>query len=218
MDSTTLDLAADLAPRSMAFGPLTIAYDDRVLTPRPWTVLQSQWARELLASVPAGPVLELCSGAGHIGLLAVHDTDRALVCVDVDPVACGFAEENARAAGRAGLVDVRNVAMDELDHDEPFPLIVADPPWVRSEQVECFPADPVRAIDGGDDGLALARQCVAAIDRHLHPHGAALLQLGSLEQARSLRAELPDRLRMGDVRAEAGSGLVLLLQRPEALS
>lgn len=214
MDHTSLDLA----PRSMTFGPLSIAYDDRVLTPRPWTVLQSEWARELLATAPPGPVLELCSGAGHIGLLAVHGTDRRLVCVDVDPVACGYAELNARAAGLDGRVEIRNTAMEDLAPGELFPVIVADPPWVRTEQVDCFPADPVRAIDGGSDGLALARQCVAAIDRHLDPRGAALLQLGSLDQARSLRAELPDSLRMSDVRAEAGSGLVLLLQRPEGLS
>ncbi|WP_364517455.1 methyltransferase [Nocardioides sp. LML1-1-1.1] len=214
MDHTSLDLA----PRSMTFGPLSIAYDDRVLTPRPWTVLQSEWARELLETAPPGPVLELCSGAGHIGLLAVHDTDRALVCVDVDPIACGYAEANARAAGRAGLVDVRNVAMGELAAGELFPVVVADPPWVLSDQVGCFPADPVRAIDGGADGLALARECVATIDRHLDPRGAALLQLGSLDQARSLRGELPDSLRMSDIRAEAGCGLVLLLQRPEGLS
>ena len=58
--------------RTMTFGDLEIAYDDRVLTPRPWTALQSEWAAELLESAPAGPVLELCAGAGQIGLLAVR--------------------------------------------------------------------------------------------------------------------------------------------------
>lgn len=212
MDHTRLDLA----PRSATFGPLRITHDDRVLAPRPWTVLQSEWAHELLATAPPGPVLELCSGAGHIGLLAVHGTDRGLVCVDVDPVACGYAEANAREAGRADLVEVRNIGMDEIDEAERFPVIVADPPWVRSEQVPCFPGDPVGAIDGGVDGLALARLCVATIDRHLHDGGSALLQLGSLEQARTLREELPPTLHAPDARAEAGCGLVLLLQRPGA--
>ena len=62
--------------RTIAFGPLTIAYDALVLEPRQWTTIQSEWARELLATAPPGPVLELCTGAGHIGLLAVTGTTR----------------------------------------------------------------------------------------------------------------------------------------------
>ena len=199
----------------MAFGPLTISYDDRVLTPRPWTVLQAEWARELLEDAPPGPVLELCCGAGQIGLLAVHGTGRRLVCVDVDPVACGYAAANARAAGRGDLVEVREVAVDGLSPDEVFPVVVADPPWVRTDQVGCFPEDPLRAIDGGDDGLRVARECLAAIDRHLHADGSALLQLGALDEARALRDELPSSLELVDLRAEPGCGLVLLLERPK---
>lgn len=210
-----MDLArSGLAPRSVPFGPLTIAYDDRVLTPRPWTVLQAEWARELLEGAPPGPVLELCSGAGQIGLLAVHGTGRRLVCVDVDPVACGYAVANARAAGRGDLVEVRELPLGDLPPEEVYPVIVADPPWVRTDQVGCFPADPVLAIDGGADGLRLARECVAAIDRHLHQDGSALLQLGAIEEARLLRDELPASLELVDLRAEPGCGLVLLLRRP----
>ena len=62
----------------MAFGGLTIAYDDRVLRPREWTTAQSDWAAELMVTAPGGPVLELCSGAGHIGLLAVAASGRRL--------------------------------------------------------------------------------------------------------------------------------------------
>lgn len=202
------------APLTMAFGPLSISYDDRVLTPRPWTQLQARWAAEILEEAPPGPVLELCSGAGHIGLLAVHGTDRRLVCVDVDPVACGFARRNADAAGRGGLVEVRNLAVDDFASDEQYPLIVADPPWVLSEHLACFPADPALAIDGGDDGLALARRCVAVIDQQLHPDGAALLQLGSVVQLETLTGELPSGLVAADVRAEPGRGLVVRLVRP----
>ncbi|MBI2244007.1 MAG: methyltransferase, partial [Nocardioides sp.] len=59
------------APETMGFGPLRITFDGRVLRPRPWTAAQSEWAAEILADAPAGPVLELCAGAGQIGLLAV---------------------------------------------------------------------------------------------------------------------------------------------------
>ena len=70
---------------TMTFGSLTIGYDEQVLEPRPWVLLQSQWARELLEDAPPGPVLELCTGAGHIGLVAVVGNDRTLVAVDANP-------------------------------------------------------------------------------------------------------------------------------------
>ncbi len=198
-------------PRSMTFGPLTIAYDERVLTPRPWTVLQAEWARELLEEAPPGPVLELCSGAGQIGLLAVHGTGRRLVCVDADPVACGYAATNAKAAGRGDLVEVREARLDGLAPDEVYPLVIADPPWVRTDQVGCFPADPVRAIDGGEDGLRVARACVAAIDRHLHADGSALLQLGAIEAARA-----QPRRAAGVARAGRRAGRAGVRSRPAA--
>lgn len=165
------------------FGLLRIRFDHRVLRPRPWTTAQSEWAAELAATAPPGPVLELCAGAGQIGLLAVLGTARPLVCVDVDPVACSFARCNAEAAGLVDRVEVREGHMDEVVRDdERFALVVADPPWVRRAEVGRYPEDPLRAIDGGDDGLDLARTCVAVARRHLLPGGSALLQLGTVDQ------------------------------------
>jgi methylase of polypeptide subunit release factors len=69
------------------FEGLEIRTDARVLTPRAWTAAQARWAAELARTAPAGPILELCSGAGHIWLLAARLSGRALVAVDVNPVA-----------------------------------------------------------------------------------------------------------------------------------
>ena len=84
MPEHDLDAATPAPPaRSrLTFGPVDIVFDESVLVPRPWTIAQSAWARQLIESVPAGDVLELCSGAGHIGLAAVHGTGRHLVQVD----------------------------------------------------------------------------------------------------------------------------------------
>jgi len=169
----------------LAFGGLTISYDHRVLEPRPWTMAQSSWAAELLANGPAGPVLELCAGVGHIGLAAVQDTQRELVMVDFNPITKHFAQHNAVVNNMAERVEFRLARMQNaLAAEECFGLIIADPPWVRSTETSRFPADPVLAIDGGDDGLDLARTCVELIDQHLANGGSALLQLGNTEQVR----------------------------------
>jgi release factor glutamine methyltransferase len=190
------------APEEMDFGRLRIAFDDRVLRPRPWTAAQSEWAAEILGTAPAGVVLELCSGAGQIGLLAVADTDRRLVCVDLNPVACDFARHNAAVAGLGDRVDVREGAIDESLRDgERFALVVADPPWVRRSDTGRYPEDPILAIDGGDDGLDVAWACVDVARRHLLPGGSLLLQIGTAEQVEALRQRLRDDvLRVSDVR------------------
>ena len=182
------------APETMGFGPLRITFDGRVLRPRPWTAAQSEWAAEILADAPAGPVLELCAGAGQIGLLAVAAAPRSLVCVDLDPVACDYARHNARAAGLDDRVEVREGSMEEVLRDsERFALVIADPPWVRREEIGRFPEDPRLAIDGGPDGMEVAWLCVDTARPHLMRGATVLLQLGIVEQVDLLRERLREQ-------------------------
>ncbi len=215
MDELELDTAPAAPPARarLPFGPVDIVFDDSVLVPRPWTLAQSAWARELLDSAAAGDVLELCSGAGHIGLAAVHSTDRHLVQVDREPHACELARENAAAAGVDA--DVRCGPMTKvLRDDEQFVLVIADPPWVPSAGVQVFPADPVWAIDGGDDGLDVARDCVRVAAQHLEPEGFVVLQLGSVEQCAQVEdTVLECGLVTAEVRDLAGGALALLRRR-----
>ncbi len=197
---------------TMTFGELRIAFDDRVLRPRSWTAEQGRWAAELIQAAPPGPVLELCSGAGHIGLLAVIGSERSLVCVDADQVACAYATDNAASAGISHRVEIRLARLDEaLQPKERFAVIIADPPWVRRGETERFPEDPLLAIDGGYDGLEVARVCLEVISGHLLPGGSALLQLGTAAQAETVRHELPTynpELAVTEVRELEGGVLI----------
>ncbi len=166
------------------FGGLAIAYDERVLTPRRWTTMQSHWAAELLRDARPGRVLELCAGAGHIGLLTVALEPRDLVMVDVNPHACDLARRNATANRLVASVEVRHGDLqDVLRADESFVGVIADPPWVPSADTDRFPNDPVLAIDGGNDGLAVAWSCLKVMARHLTTGGWGILQLGTEAQA-----------------------------------
>jgi release factor glutamine methyltransferase len=200
----------------MKFGALDISFDERVLRPRPWTQDQARWAAELLAdtTTPDGPVLEMCSGAGHIGLLTIALQPRGLVCVDRSAAACEFARANAEAAGLGGLVEVREADLEAaLRPGEHFSLVVADPPWVPSERTSAFPEDPLGAIDGGSDGLDVARVCLRVAAPHLLPGGSILLQLGGEDQVAALVREL-DGLTVLETRAAEGGSLVRLVTDP----
>jgi len=193
------------------FGDLRIAFDERVLRPRAWTENQSLWAAELLPSLPAGTVLELCSGAGQIGLLAVAGSGRRLVCVDLNPVAAEYIAANAVAAGLRNRVEIRLGRInDSLAPRERFPLIIADPPWVPRSQTARFPEDPLVAIDGGDDGMGVVRECLAAIEAHLGSGGVALLQLGPGGQAEAVAEMLAGtKLVAGETREFGERGVLL---------
>jgi release factor glutamine methyltransferase len=171
-----------------------------VLRPRPWTTRQSFWAADLLPTAPPGPVLELCCGAGQIGLLAVAASERRLVAVDASEVACELARHNAHAAAMAHRVEVRRGDLAEVvGPDERFAMVLADPPYLPSRDVARYPEDPVSAVDGGADGMALVWPCLDVVRDHLDPRGSALLQLRSVEQAR----------RVADALAEDGDLSVL---------
>lgn len=199
------------------FGGLTIDFDSTILRPRPWTTAQSYWAADLLSRSPEGPVLELCAGAGQIGLLAVREQVRDLVMVDADETACRYAERNAARARVPGAVTVRHGRIDEaLDVDERFVAVVADPPWVCSRDTQRFPEDPVTAIDGGPDGLQVAWTCLEVAAAHLLDDGWILLQLGSASQARTLVSRSRDRrlgLELVEQREFRDRGVLLHLVR-----
>ena len=174
----------------MTFSHLTIEFDDRVLQPRPWTAMQSTWAAELIPDSPVGRVLELCAGAGHIGLLAVSLANRPLVCVDLNPVACELSRRNAELAGLAADVEVRcGDLATVVPTGEEFGVVIADPPWVLAADTGRFPEDPLLAIDGGEDGLSVARECLRVAARSVADGGHVLIQLGTHEQARQLARE-----------------------------
>ncbi len=193
-----------MAQETMEFGPLVVTFDDSVLRPRPWTMLQASWTAELADDGRPGTILELCSGVGHIGQAAAVLTGRAVVQVDVDRHACDLAERNAAANGVGARVDVRCGDLDAvLEDGERFALVLADPPYVPQDEVDALPDDPDQAIDGGRDGLELLRRCVAVAGAHVEPDGAVLVQTLGREQVERLAPEVAAAgLELVEVRSE----------------
>ena len=83
-----------------------------------------------------------------------------------------------------------------------------------SAQTSRHPEDPVSAIDGGPDGLALVRTCLEVTGRHLLPGGAVVLQVGGADQVEAVSAHLDESdlpaLAMVDHRLHERGALVLL--------
>jgi methylase of polypeptide subunit release factors len=68
----------------------------------------------------------------------------------------------------------------------------------------------VLAIDGGDDGLSVVRECLTAIAKHLADGGVALLQLGPGDQAEAVTRLLAEtQLSAGEAREFDDRGVLL---------
>jgi release factor glutamine methyltransferase len=198
------------------FGGLSIASDDRVLSPRRWTTMQSYWAAELLRDSPPGRVLELCAGVGHIGLLCTALQPRDMVMVDADPQACALARRNATVNRLVASIDVRHGDLqDVIRADESFVGVIADPPWVPTAETGRFPQDPLMAIDGGVDGLAVAWSCLDVMARHLvRADGWGILQLGTHAQAERVAERCAEErlgLEVRETRAYQDRGVLVRL-------
>jgi methylase of polypeptide subunit release factors len=197
------------------FGPLDVEFDDGILTPRPWTLVQSARAAQRLAHLPDGPVLELHCGAGHIGQATAAWTGRHLVQLDDDPTCCEWAMRNARRNGLAA-----SIVCADVDAAPVAPascaLVLADPPYVPAHETARYPGDPRHAIDGGDDGLDGVRACLPSAARVLGPGGLLVLQVRGPRQAEQVEAitRTADlRLRVADVLAVSAQRAVVELVR-----
>lgn len=199
--------------RRVDFGPIVVEYDDRVLEPRPWTVEQATWAADLATSVSSGEILELYCGAGHIGLAAARLSGRTLVQVDDNAHACAWAAHNAVQLSIES--DVRCAAAARaLRAHEQFPIVIADPPYLRSDQVDHFPEDPIHAVDGGIDGLVEIEVALQLMSTHTTRDGAALLQVRGPRQARAISVLLADSriaMEVTDIRTITDERSIVLL-------
>lgn len=129
-------------------------------------------------------ILDLGTGTGAIGLALASGLPEATVTLtDVSADALATAGRNAETLGLAGRV--ATLASDWFDHVEGvFDLIVSNPPYIPSAQIgslarEVRDFDPLRALDGGADGLDAYRAIADGAGRHLAGGGVVAVEIGA---------------------------------------
>ncbi len=158
--------------------------DKRALIPRPETERLVEIALEI-ARTKSSPrtILDIGTGSGVIAVtLALELSDAAVCATDISPDALALAGENATKHGCEQRVAF--TAADLLPPDTAlFDLIVANPPYIPSGEIEGLSEevrhDPLLALDGGADGLDVIRRLVDAAPERLAPGGALLLEIGA---------------------------------------
>ena len=167
-----------------------------VYVPRPQTEELARRAADVL--LPAGSAVDLCTGSGAVAawLRRAHP-DTFVIGVDVDPAAVRCAASNgvralvgdlATPLRASGVVDVTTAVA----------------PYVPTAEHALLPSDvqrhePVRALDGGDDGLGVVRRVGARRGALLRPGGHLFLELGGDQDV----ALAPDLARHGFTTSES---------------
>ncbi|WP_353808446.1 putative protein N(5)-glutamine methyltransferase [Agromyces sp. SYSU T00194] len=181
---------AEFRGRHMAVGP-------GVFVPRRRSEFLAQLAAAACRGVAGRPavLVELCCGVAAIAAAAAAELQHAGVAVrvhaaDLDPVAAGYARRNlAEFEGFVGVGDL----------DAPLPrdllgrvdCLVANAPYVPTDEVAHMPreareAEPLVALDGGADGLALHRRIAEAAPRWLAAGGVVLIETSARQAEASV--------------------------------
>ncbi|MDN5803988.1 MAG: putative protein N(5)-glutamine methyltransferase [Microlunatus sp.] len=162
------------------FAGLELTVGPGVFVPRLRTELLAEQALAMIAG--GAVVVELCCGAGAVAaVLQRSGRVGELYAVDIDPVAIGFARHNLIAPAAILVGDLY----------APLPaairgrvdLIVANAPYVPTEEMALMPREardhePLVALDGGEDGVAVQRRIIAEAPAWLRLGGRLLIEAG----------------------------------------
>lgn len=160
-----------------------------VFVPRARSGLIARLAIMTLDTARHPVVVDLGCGTGALGAVVAHHRPDAVVhAADLDPAAVACARRN--------LPPDR---VHEGDLYDPLPptllgrvdALLVNAPYVPTAHVGLMPPEarqhePLVALDGGHDGLAVQRRVAAGASRWLAPTGVLLLETGRTQAPRTL--------------------------------
>lgn len=191
----------------------TYSLNPDCLIPRPDT---EHLVDALLELVPKnGRFADLCTGSGCIAISTlVHRPDLRADAVDLSEGALEAAKKNAVSNGVNDRISVRRA--DVLRGEGLtglYDVIVSNPPYIRTDVIPTLDTvrrEPVRALDGGEDGLDFYRAILAKYEKHLAPGGRFVFEIG-YDQADDLRLLCPGC----EVRKDYGGNDRVVITKPK---
>jgi release factor glutamine methyltransferase len=160
------------------------AVDPRVLIPRSETELLVEAALRAVPKDAPARVLDLCTGSGCIAVSIAADRPQASVwATDISHAALEVAKANAARHQVDGRVSFfQGDLFSAFPEDATFDVIVSNPPYIKRGDLAALQKEvqrePVTALDGGEDGLHLLRQIIAAALPRLKAGGLLALEIG----------------------------------------
>ena len=162
------------------FGGLRVLVAPGVFIPRRRSEFLAAEAIHAALDIDEPVVLELCCGAGAVSAAVVAAIPSVrLHAADLLPAAAECARKNLGNRAAVYLGDLFTPLPDALRRR--IDVIVANAPYVPTDRLGLLPREalqyePVEALDGGADGLAVLRRIAAEALDWLRPGGALLME------------------------------------------
>lgn len=161
------------------FAGMRVPVAPGVFVPRRRTELVARIAERLAPA--SGTVVDLCCGAGAIGIaVATWRDDLTVIAADIDPVAVDLAQRGlAPMGGTAVVSDMDTGLPPELAGA--VDVVASCPPYVPTGQIALMPHEardhePLKALDGGKDGARMQARVFDAAVRLLAPGGVCVVE------------------------------------------
>ncbi len=140
-------------------------------------------------------VLDLCTGSGCLAILAANTFHNARIAAsDLSSDALDVARINLKDHDLEDRITLHQGHLFQPFAKQKFDLIISNPPYVATEEVNQFPAEyahePRMAHEGGMDGFALVRQIIRQAPDYLTAGGGLLCEIGLGREI--LEAEFPE--------------------------
>lgn len=153
-----------------------------VLIPRPETEMLVEFAIDFLKGKKNPVVFDLCSGSGCIAIsVAKFCPNSTVYAVEKSDIAFEYLEKNIKLNGVNNVKAVKGDIFDEKLLSELTPdLILSNPPYIRSDEIEGLQKEvkrePAMALDGGEDGYVFYRALSEDWIRRLKKGGAIAVE------------------------------------------
>lgn len=174
--------------------------DSRVLIPRQDTETLVEAVIIALHGKRSPKVLDLCTGSGAIGIsIGTLVPDAQVTLADISTGALEVAKKNAHDLSVE--VNLRHGDLFKAVGKEKFDLIVSNPPYIRSSEMNELQTEvrfePALALDGGLDGLDFYRRIAEEASAHLNAGGSIYFEVG-VDEAQDVLNLLKTHLNCAD--------------------
>ena len=184
----------------MPFRHLVLRVKRGVFIPRPETEVLVDVALEAISSLDEPLVIDLCTGSGAVAVsLAYEHPGARVLATDVSEHAFEAARQNSLYAGVDERVQLSHGSLFEPVSREylgRMDVVVSNPPYIPTEDVRSLPEEvlayePMEALDGGADGLDVARKIASEALEWLKPGGLLAMEVDET-RAQAMAEEMQD--------------------------
>ncbi|WP_313757425.1 peptide chain release factor N(5)-glutamine methyltransferase [Tissierella sp.] len=172
------------------FMGLDFYLEEGVLIPRPDTEILVEYIIDYINKIYKNKrikVLDLGIGSGAISLsIANYCKDVLVYGVDISDTAIKVANINKNRFRLSNVNFYKGdlfKAIELLDLEKEFQIIVSNPPYIASKEIETLDItvkdfEPRGALDGGVDGLDFYRKITPESRRYLKDNGLLIYEIG----------------------------------------